>query len=69
MMVQGWSEQFDLHRAGLADSSGWEAQTLTIRWYVEQRGVRQWWPNWRRIFAPGFRDFMDGMVREGEAAG
>jgi len=45
-----------------------ENADLGMRWLVENRGSRQWWHEWGRIFPPGFRDYVDGLIRESEAA-
>jgi len=29
----------------------------------------QWWSEWRDIYGDDFADFVEGMIREGEAAG
>jgi hypothetical protein len=46
-----------------------ENADIGMRWFVENRGSRQWWHEWGRVFPPDFRDYVDGLIREGEAAG
>jgi hypothetical protein len=31
--------------------------------------MQQWWSEWRDIFGEDFAEFVDGLIREGEAAG
>ncbi len=41
-----------------------------LRWCGEQPGFRQWWSEWGAKAYPGdFGQFVDGLIREGEAAG
>jgi len=39
-----------------------------MRWAFQQPGPRQWWTEWRDMYEEDFRDFIDGLIREGEAA-
>ena len=32
-------------------------------------GVTHWWSDYRGLYSPDFRDFVDGQIREAEAAG
>ena len=40
-----------------------------LRWPVEQPGVQDWWHEWGTQFEDEFQRFMDGLIREAEAAG
>jgi len=40
-----------------------------LRWQVQQLGAQQWWSKWRVTFDDVFFDFIDGLIRKGEAAG
>jgi hypothetical protein len=68
MTFSGFAEQYWANRAGFATSSGWEVQELGMRWYLEQPGAQQWWRDWSRIYPQDFRNYIDGLIREGEAA-
>ena len=47
----------------------WENSVRMHRWFFQQSGARQWWSDWRHQFGAKFSDFVDGLIREGEAAG
>ena len=41
-----------------------------MRWTVKQPGFRQWWLQWgQQVYAGAFKQYMDRLIREGEAAG
>jgi hypothetical protein len=37
-------------------------------WILRQPGPRQWWQEMRFTYCDEFADFVDGLIREGEAA-
>ena len=63
--VQGWEH----HRRGQSSVTGWDQTLLSFRWSCGRPGVIQWWREYRVLYTPDFRDFMDGLIREVEAAG
>jgi hypothetical protein len=40
-----------------------------MRWQMQQLGAQQWWRDWGHTYPQEFRDLVDGLIREGEAAG
>ena len=39
------------------------------RWSAQQPGYREWWRQWTGVtYAGDFNEYMDGLIREGEAA-
>jgi hypothetical protein len=40
-----------------------------MRWQFGRAGVIEWWREYRGLYSPDFRDFVDGLIREGDAAG
>ena len=68
MQFQGYSQQHEYSLRGLAHTRAWKTQEIGMRWQLEQPGVRQWWREWGGTFAQEFRDLVDGLIREGEAA-
>ena len=68
MNVNAWNQQHDFARDGLIGPSVWKNAERMNRWFFQQPGGRQWWAEWRFGYDSGFSDFVDGLVREGEAA-
>ncbi len=68
MQFAGYSQQHEYSLRGLADTRAWKTQQRGMHWQLEQPGVRQWWREWRGTFAEEFQHFVDGLIREGEAA-
>ena len=54
---------------GLVGPRGWERQQLLIPRIFQRRGVQSYWRDWREVHSRAFRDYVDGLIREGEAAG
>ena len=48
------------HRQGTLDSEQWEGWDLHRRVYFHRPGVQTWWSDRRGMFAPGFRDYIEG---------
>ena len=47
----------------------WRRRKRSTIWMMQQLGMQQWWSDWgRALYEPGFCDFVDGLIREGEAA-
>ena len=46
-------------RQGTLDPEQWEGWDPYIRLYFHQPGVKAWWQMRRRVFAPGFRDYLE----------
>jgi hypothetical protein len=57
-----------LRQQGLFDAEEFGSQENSIARLLKSRGVRQWWTANRHWWQPEFRDFVDGLIREGEAA-
>ena len=50
-------------------SPSFEGQSeLAARWLTESPGARQWWREWSRVFAPDFREYIDGLIGGGDEA-
>jgi hypothetical protein len=58
-----------LRQQGLWDANTEENEAETIAYILESPGARQWWTANRHWWQSEFRDFVDGLIREGEAAG
>jgi hypothetical protein len=44
-------------------------EKLGMVWQMQQPGIQQWWREWGGAYPQEFRDYVDGVIREGEAAG
>ena len=65
----GLIQEYEFHRDGIGSPGTWEQSTLGMHWQLQQPGGQQWWREWRWSVPQEFRDFVDGLIREGEAAG
>jgi hypothetical protein len=64
------NQQYEFIRDGTGSPRVWERQLNGLRWQLQQHGIQQWWREWGGISHEGeFRDYVDGLIREGEAAG
>ena len=57
-----------LRRRGLYDASMEGEAEHTIAYILESPGARQWWTANRHWWNSEFGEFVDGLIREGEAA-
>lgn len=67
IQLLGSSQQYQFERHGIASPEAWEYVELSMRWQVKQPGIRQVWRDWGEFFPQGYRDFVDGLIREVEA--
>ncbi len=68
MMFEGLNTEFEFIEDGLVGSRVWERHQLLIPRFFQQLGVQSYWRDWREVHSRGFRDYVDGLIREGEAA-
>ncbi len=47
----------------------WVTRQRAVRTLFRLAGMKHWWNEWRDIYGDAFRDYVDGLIREGEAAG
>jgi len=64
-LYQAWN----LHRQGLLDKGMWENHLEGGIFMLQAPGARQWWQENQRWWLEEFRLDLDGLIREGEAAG
>jgi hypothetical protein len=63
-------QQYEFVRDGTGNPRVWQRQLNGLRWQLQQPGIQQWWREWGAItHEEEFRDFVDDLIREGEAAG
>jgi hypothetical protein len=67
--VTGYQHQFRLARKGVLDPDVLADMEQAVRFQVQQPGFLDWWREWgERVHSGDFRDYMNGLIREGEAA-
>ncbi len=63
------NQQYEFIRDGTGNPRVWERQLNGLRWQLQQLGIQQWWREWGGIsHEEEFRDYVDGLIREIEAA-
>ncbi len=66
--VGGVNQEHQFAQDGVIDPTIWESRTKGTRWLLQQPGMQQWWAEWQKIYDDDFIAFVDGLIREGEAA-
>ncbi len=68
LMINGFQQQFRLTRKGVLDLEVLADMEQGMRWVVQQPGYRQWWKQWAgKSYSGDFRNYIGGLIREGEA--
>ncbi len=67
--MTGFQQLYRLRRDGVVGDEQWKDMEQGLRWSLQQPGHQQWWREWsEKTYRGEYRDFVDGMIREGEAA-
>jgi len=61
--------EYHLWQEGAVIPVLWETRRRQFAWALSNPGIQQWWNKWRITFDDDFCDFVDALIREGEAAG
>ena len=70
LMLGMVNQQHEFDADGTGSPRVWQQQLNGLRWHVQQPGIQQWWREWGTVtFGGEFRDLVDGLIRESEAAG
>ncbi len=69
LYIDGMEQEYQLAQEGIMSSSHWEARKRRFRGIFVQPGMVSWWTQWQHLYNNGFRESVDGLLREGEAAG
>jgi hypothetical protein len=67
--VESLLQRFEFVEDGIASARARERLQLIIPRIFQQPGARSYWRDWRSVHSGDFRDYVDGLIREGEAAG
>ena len=69
MQMRGNALMFELIQGGIASESSCDVTGSWMGWFVQNPGITQWRGVCSGLFQSDFRDLVDGLIREGEAAG
>ena len=59
---------WELSRDGVTTSTAWDPENA-MRRVGQNAGWQQWWRDYREDYSQTFRDHVDALIRDGEAAG
>ena len=62
-------QQYEFGQEGIALPLMAERMALGLRWQVQHPGMVHWWREYGGLHPQEFRDHIDGLIREAEAAG
>jgi hypothetical protein len=65
MNFNQWNQEHQLATDGVIAQAVWESRTRAMRRFLKEQGMRQWWGEWRDMYADDFCCFVDGLIREG----
>ena len=70
MMINAWDQEYDFFRDKVMSERVWKRRRHTMVYTMRLPGLQQWWKKWSaNQYESEFREFVDGLIREGEAAG
>jgi len=69
IMFGSYNQEHQFASDGVMAPSVWENRTRSLRRLLPLPGYRQWWKEWGDLYSDDFRDYVDGLIREGEVAG
>ena len=61
-------QQYEFERQGIALPLMAERLMQGMRWQMQQPGMQRWWRDWSFHYPREFRDHMERLIGEGEAA-
>ena len=68
IMFGAFNQEYQFVSDGVMGPSVWENRMRSLRRLLPLPGYRQWWNEWGDIHSDDFRELIDGLIREGEAA-
>ena len=67
--INGVRLEHEFAQDGILSPTIWTSRVRTTRWLLQQPGARQWWDEWsKNLYDDDFIVFVNGLIREGEAA-
>jgi hypothetical protein len=68
MYVRGVNQEYQFAQDGVITPAAWASRDWWARFAFVEPGVRGYWQTYGERFDKGFRDYVDGLIRRGEAA-
>jgi hypothetical protein len=68
MATRQFQRTYFVAQEGAMKPAIWQGAKKGHGWVLQQRGSQQWWKESRFFFSDEFAEFVDGLIREGEAA-
>ena len=68
IQFSGNQQHFRLAHDGLISPEAWADMEQAMRWNAQQPGFQQWWLQWRNVYGGDFKEYLDGLIREGVPA-
>ena len=65
--VGAWNQEYEFASDGVIGPAVWESRERALPWFFQQPGVRQWWAEWGFQYGGEFSEYVDGLIRKGEA--
>ena len=69
MQIGGLQQEYQFAADGVIGPALWESRKRMMSGFLQRPGVKEWWSQTRYGFSDEYSDFLDGLSREGEAAG
>jgi hypothetical protein len=69
IVFSAWDQEYDFSQDKVMSERVWKRRRHSIVDTMRQPGVQQWWRAWApRQYETEFREYIDGLIREGAAA-
>jgi len=68
LQLQGMAQSLELHFDGIGSRASQAWVDRGMRWLAPQPGFQWFWDEYRESHTPEFREYVEGLIREGEAA-
>ena len=70
MIMRVFKRDYYFAQDGAINDSVWQGERQSYLLTLQQAGARQWWSETQaqKWFGDEFRDYVNGLIREGEAA-
>jgi hypothetical protein len=62
-------QQFQFQRDGVGSPEEWAFQLEGMAFVANKPGIQEWWQQYGGQYPEELRETLDGLIREGEAAG
>ena len=69
MQIGGMQQEYEFAADGVIGPALWHSRKRHMSAFLQRPGVKEWWGQARWGFSDDYCDFLDGLIREGEAAG